>query len=214
MQITPHHVLEEFARAEYRKHFHVAPPKVYNAQALVSLGERRPLRWKRHGYSIPAISFHDGMSLMVCQQVLAEDADNQLALATARRFLHTVMEKPAHVRLLRLRPFRRISASEVIELIDQVLFVPDDAPMPASGNLRVIDMLDGFLEFVAHYPAFINDQGMPKSWALYQYGLRRLGRFAALEMLRNAQTFRVAQATDPAVWKEFDREMKSAGGLN
>ena len=215
--------LEAFAREQYAQQFgRPAPPKVRNAQALVALGEHRPLRWRGHAYRVPPLPFRDGARLLVVSQVLAaeyEEAGGDVwaevfelaapsrALARARIMCGDLVQRRRFSR----NPFRNATPAEVRDLIAFFLAVPDETPSLRAKGAQTVDLLDGLLEFMRVYPALVNSDGLPVSWQHYQYGLRSLGRCVARESLRFAQAMRMAQ-TDKESFKGWAAEQASAAG--
>lgn len=210
-------VPEEESLAAHREYYGarkaVAPAKVRNAQALVALGEPRALRFRGHGYTVPPIHFAAGAKLLVVQQALEASPQDARALMLARRILHTIVRTKRGRRPWR-NPFRRIDAPTAIAVIGDLLHVPDESPSTSgSAADQTIDLMDGLLEFVRMFPAWVGPDGLPVGWAMYQYGLRHIGRTFARDTLRAASAARVAQA-DKADFQSFTREQRSAAGWN
>lgn len=208
-----------------------APPQVRNAAALVAIGEARPRRWRGHYYRVPRLSFSVGMELLVASQVLgshnrvysAGNNSHQVALRTARALLHgcvVVKRNPfrpissTNSRRPWVNPFRKISASDARTLIDELLHVPDDTPQITSGTkkLSVINLLHGYMDFIREYPALVGSDGLPVSWAAYQYGVRDLNRIAAREALRAAQAVRIGQWHDKTSFERFQDQQERVAG--
>jgi len=218
MRIAPRAVLEEHARAEYRKQFS-APAKVRNAQALVALGEHRPLRWRSHRYVVPPVPFYDGVRLLVAQQVLQHTREGEAhrqALAVARRHLRAVVRKRRFGREWQVlgSPFRKASADEIVALIDYILDVPDETPSTGGPPAKTIDLMSGFMEAAREFPQFFGANGLPVSWAHYQYALRWVGRMRARDELREARAARHGMNAPKDAWKSYSSEMASLGALN
>jgi hypothetical protein len=206
--------LEQIAREEYRRHFgDVAPPKVRNATALVALGEHRALRWRGHHYRVSPLSFHAGTALLVCRQVLSDAtapaSERERAVRAMLRLARPLLRTRRGHRPLR-NPLRRLAAERVGELLDFLLYVPDETPVQPARAGGDIDLIDGLMEYLrGGYP--VTPDGLPVSWAHYHYALRHAGRHSARETLRLAQANRVAWV-DKDGWKEYSAELRSAGG--
>lgn len=209
---TPRAELEAQAREQYRQHFGAAPTKVRNAKALVSLGEHRALRWRGHGYTVPPLQFSLGAQMLVVQQTLEANESSVKALRLARRLLHAVVRTRRGRRPM-LNPFRRIAPGAAKDLITSLLHVPDESPQTGSDSGQTIDLMDGLLEFVRMFPAWVGADGLPVSWAMYQYGIRHIDRAVARDTLRIASATRVAQSAKTA-FQAFASEQRSAAGWN
>lgn len=193
-----------------------APIRVRNAQAMVALGEHRPLRWRSHAYRVPPLPWKDGARLLVISQALAtgEGAERERACKLARAMMHGLVQVRRFGRWVRpvLNPFRAASIDELRQLADFFLHVPDENT-PPSGRATSVDLMAGVMDFAERWPAFVNAQGFPVSWAHFQHGLRSLARVRARDDLRAAQAARVSQAPK-ADWLNYSREMQSVSGVN
>ena len=150
--------LEAFAREQYAQQFgRPAPPKVRNAQALVALGEHRPLRWRGHAYRVPPLPFRDGARLLVVSQVLAaeyEEAGGDVwaevfelaapsrALARARIMCGDLVQRRRFSR----NPFRNATPAEVRDLIAFFLAVPDETPSLRAKGAQTVRIEGAQLE--------------------------------------------------------------------
>lgn len=225
---APRAQLEKVARELYDREFgRQAPAKVRNARVLVALGEHRPLRWRSHAYRVPPVPFRDGARLLVCSQVLVQASDGDeaggRALSVAREVMHGLVRVRGFVRKgLRVRrdwvrvprrnPFRDLSVAEAIGLIDFFLDIPDETPIHA-GTAKLVDLKQGFMEAGRVFPfCFDPRNGLPHSWAHYQYALREVGRVLAREELMHAQAARVSQAKKED-WRNYSRQMQSIAGV-
>lgn len=200
-----------------------APPRVRNAEALVALGEPRGLRWKGHYYHVPPLPFGLAMKLLVLAQVLASSHTRaqKAALRTARALLCDCVYMrrnpfrrvtPDNLRHPWRNPFRRINSVEARTLIDDLLQIPDDSPTISGKGGGAADLLDGYLAFIERFPALVGADGMPVSWAHYQYGVRHLPRLAARDLLRSVQSVRIGQWTGEAPYKAFTAEQERLAG--
>ena len=78
--------------------------------------------------------------------------------------------------------------------------MPDElGPRHSSGRRhRLIDLLDGYLEFAAGLPGLLHTEGpeagFPLTWRHYVYGMAYLRRARLREMLRTAEATRAGQA--------------------
>lgn len=189
-----------------------APPSVRNAEALVALSESRPIRWRGHRYHVPNLSFALGVRLLIVSQALAaaHHRHHKAGLRTARRLLRECVRSQRGRKLL-LNPFRAISVEDARDLIDELLYVPDEAPR-VGGKRQTVDLLDGLLEFARVFPALVGDDGLPVSWAHYQYGVRHLPRINARELLRTSQALRVGQWADKANWDNYAKQQSEIAG--
>lgn len=219
---VPRAELERAAREQYAQQFGAAAPaKVRNAQALVALGEHRPLRWRSHRYVVPPVPFRDGARLLVSQQVLKQasegDAAGERALSVARTVLHGLVRRRRLGRTYRpLRnPFRDATAAEAVALIDWLLDVPDETPTTSGAPAKTIDLMAGFMEAGREFPfCFDPATGLPHSWAHYQLALRWAGRMHARDELREARAARHGMNAPKDAWKSYSSEMASLGALN
>lgn len=214
MKAIPLEVIQQRARDDQAKRFSAAPPKVRNAQALVALGEFRPRRFRGMGYRVPPLSFSAGARLLVVSQMLLRPSDHEGAVQAARKVMGDLYRRQRFGawRRPRRNPFRDATAHEIAAEIDFLLDIPDETP--ATGDAGgTIDLMDGLLEFSRLFPAFIGPDGLPVSWAHYQYGLRHIGRVKAREQLEMASATRVAQA-DKKSFQEWYRELRTVSGWN
>jgi hypothetical protein len=211
MRITPFAVLEQHARREYQRHF--APARVRNATAVVALGEHRPLRWRGHRYTVRPLPWRAGMVLLACVEVLRD----QNASPRARESAVRNIARTAHslVRARRTRrpwrnPFLLATPAVLLSLANWLIAVPDEIAVPPAEGARYVDLMDGLMEYLrAGYPA--TPEGLPVSWAHYQYALRHSGRTVARETLRLAQAVRVAQAGKDE-WRKYTDALRNAAG--
>lgn len=94
--------------------------------------------------------------------------------------------------------------------------MPDDlGRRDPSGRrqFRLIDLLDGYLEFASGLPGLLHtegpEQGYPLSWRHYVYGLAYLRRERLREMLRLSEAVRAAGAVKGyEEWQADLREME------
>jgi hypothetical protein len=215
----PHTRAELLARVR-EAGFSAAPPKVRNAAAAVALGEHRARRWRGHRYIVPPLPFHPGIVLLGCREIMRDEQAPERARRDAvhraravahgclrvRRFLRRGLAAP------RRNPFRRMSPDQLCAVIDDLLHVPDETPfLPAKGE-QTVDLIDGLMEYLrGGYP--ITPEGLPVSWAHYQYGLRHAARQRARDELRAAQAARMAWVNKDA----FDRyvaDLQAPEGLD
>lgn len=209
--------LERLAREQYAQQFgQQAPVRVRNAQAMVALGEHRPLRWRSHAYRVPPLPWKDGARLLVISQALAtgEGAERERACKLARVVMHGLVQRRRFRQWGKpfLNPFRSATVDDLRHLADFLLHVPDEN-VPPTGKATSVDLMAGVLDFAERWPAFVNAEGYPVSWAHFQHGLRSLGRVRARDDLRAAQAARVSQAPK-ADWQAYSREMQSFAGVN
>jgi hypothetical protein len=225
----PRAELEQYAREQYARQFgQQAPIKVRNAQALVALGEHRALKWRGHAYRVPPLSWKAGARLLVISQALATGEGGERAVRLARAVVHGLVQRRRFVarrdqygRLKnivrdwakpRRNPFRAASPVELRQVADYLIDVPDEN-RPPPGKATSVDLMHGVLDVAERWPAFINDEGLPKSWELYQWALRSLGRVRARDELQAAQANRMGPAPKDK-WHAYSHELESVAGVN
>lgn len=223
MRAVPLDVLRAQAREDFRRRFSdVVPTKVRNAVALAALGEHRPLRFRGHYYRVPPLPFRAGVRLLVASQVLRDGQAPPQARERAFRTVRHVAGECVTTRRWRLwplgrawlpprrNPFRTAQPEEVAALLAFLLDVPDDSPINLPDSDEPVDMIDGLMEYLAGgYPT--TPDGLPTSWALYQYALRHRGRFVARELRRASEASRVAFGADEKTWKQWLRDLRRVG---
>ena len=109
-------------------------------------------------------------------------------------------------------PFRDMSAEEAAAHIESLLDIPDDSLRPKGKKPSEVDMMDGLLEVVRHFPSWIGADGWPLSWSHYQYALRHLARIEARDVLGVAVASRTAFNADKDGWQRFERELNAVAG--
>ena len=93
--------------------------------------------------------------------------------------------------------------------------MPDERPRPAVAvglpRRASLDLIDGLCEFARAYPAWIDRDGRPLSWPLYQYGMAHLHRAALRHQLQHAQAVRFAGVVQED-WPRVQDELRSRAG--
>lgn len=88
--------------------------------------------------------------------------------------------------------------------------MPDDlAKSGESGGAQLIDLLDGLCEFVERLPAWVGEDGYPRSWRHYVYGMSYLARSRIRTLLDMAEATRAAGAVEDD-WKQWVSDRRKA----
>jgi len=213
---VPQVELERFAHQEYVKAYASAPkPKLRNLLALTEFCVPRIIPWAGVSYRAPPLGFRDGVRLMVAANALQDlrlagvaPPARREAARVALLCLRSVLRGPWY-----RRRFRSTDPAEVEAVAWLVLHVPDEGVLPPAKGSATLDYMDTLAAFARDLPAWCGPDGLPLSWAHYQYGLHHLTRARHREDLRHAISVRAAGAEVKA-FKEFENEWRAAAGWN
>lgn len=74
-------------------------------------------------------------------------------------------------------------------------------------------MIDQFAQFARELPAWCGQDGYPKSWRHFQYGMQHIHRAHALEELRMTNAVRLAQSIEADDFAKYHSTLRTASGL-
>lgn len=219
-RLTPHEELVRRIRVDAEKRIARIPaPVILNIDALVGFLQPREFTLGGVGYRAPPLRYRDGVRLQVVANTLkglrdagATVEQRRVPLAVAAALLRPLLSPIARWRRAWFHRVFTLSVDEMTDLLWRMLDVPDQSPvMPPTGPVTMdwIDELVGFAR--AFPPTWLDEDGMPRYWAQYLYGVRHLGRARHREDLRLAQATRAAQF----VQADFDKwvtEYRAAAG--
>lgn len=208
LRIEAFEELEAQAAARFREEVAQAPrPKVANilAALTVTAGQSREFPWGTVSYRAPPLSYPVGLRLLVAAEALrdlreqgASPAVRQEAVRTVAAVLATacqVVGGPWLDRLIRKRAgFSRDDPDTIESLCFHLTHVPDEGAFVLPKKAVTLDLADTLAQFTRAFPSWCGRDGLPLSWAHYQYGSRHLTRASHREDLRAAIAFRVAAA--------------------
>lgn len=211
---VPQSELEAFAHAQYvRKYASVPKPKILNLGALVEFFVPQVIDWGGVKYRGPPVSFRLGVRLMVAAHALQElrgiGAAPSVRLDAARvalSCLQPYLKGPWYH-----RRFKSNDPEEIEAMAWRVLHIPDDGVLPPTEGPVTMDYMDTLSAFARDFPAWCGKDGLPLSWAHYQYGLRHLVRARHREDLRTAMAVRAAGA-DKAGYQDYESQWRAAAG--
>lgn len=194
-------------------------PLVINIPVVLGFDQPREFQWGGVGLRAPPLSYRLGLRLMVAANALRELRTQKAPasqVAGVLRSTSSLLREAVHPIKCRhwltwRRAFRRDDPEAVEGLCCWLVDVLDEAaPPPPPKETVTVDLVDRLAEFCRVFPAWVTN-GVPRSWAHYQFGLRHLARQAAREDLRNAIATRAGQA-DPKGFKEYSAEVRAAAG--
>lgn len=212
---VPQVELEAFARAEYKKKYAAVPrPKLVNLDALVEFLAPQVIAWAGVSYRAPPVSFALGVELMVAGHAMQDlrvagvaPSDRMIAARKALSRLRSHLKGPWY-----RRRFHSNDPDEIEAMTWRVIYVPDEGVFPPAEGPVTMDFMDTLAAFVRDLPQWCGRDGLPLSWAHYQYGLKHLIRARHREDLRQAMAVRIATSADKQGYQDFESQWKAAAG--